>query len=128
MQHLDPCHWVRLPIYELNQTFVSIPYRYAVRNVANGSTRFATCRYRDTTDLGLQEEALDEPGATKHAERSSFYCVSIPGEAPWVKDIYKKQEPMVCHPSTSLRASAGSIKRVRDDDDDITEEMKTQKK
>ena len=35
---------------------------------------------------------------------------------------------MVCHPSTSLRASAGSIKRVRDDDDDITEEMKTQKK
>ena len=99
--------------------------KFAVKNLATGSTRFATCRYKDTTDLGPQEEALDEAGSTKHGERMSYYCISIPGEAPWVKDAYKKQEPMVCHPSTSN--AAGSIKRLRDDEDDSNEDIKTQK-
>ena len=92
--------------------------KFTVKNLENGQTRISSCRFRDTIDLEKKEEPLHDEGV-QHAERQSFYCVSIPGESPWVKDILKKQEPEISIPSTS-NVSRG--KRSRDDDD---EEMET---
>merc|ERR1712029_89745 len=74
--------------------------QYGIKNLSTGETRLETCRYRDTTNLGPKEEH-DESVKVLHGERLSFYCVSIPGESPWVKDAFSKKYPVPCTPSTS---------------------------
>ena len=44
-----------------------------------GEIRTDTCRYRDTTNIGPKEEPIEDRDL-KHAERQSFYCISIPGK------------------------------------------------
>ena len=95
--------------------------KYAIKNLQNGETRFSTCRFQETVEFGPKEEPIQDLDTIKHGERVSFYCVSIPGEAPWVREIYKKNEPSICFPSTS---EISRSKRSREDDDEL-EEMNT---
>ena len=44
-----------------------------------GEIRTDTCRYKDTTNIGPKEEPIEDRDL-KHAERQSFYCISIPGK------------------------------------------------
>ena len=51
--------------------------KFNVKNLDSGEIRSDTCRFRDTSNLGNKEEAVEE--GMKHSERQSFYCISIPG-------------------------------------------------
>ena len=95
--------------------------KYGKKNLNSGEVTFETCRFRDTTNFGLKEE-LDPSAQVVHGERHSYYCVSIPGEAPWVKAAFQEKYPKLSTPSTSV--FNGRQKRGRDDDEDgVTVEM-----
>ena len=94
--------------------------QFGVKNLSTGETRLETCRYRDATNLGPKEEH-DESVKVLHGERLSFYCVSIPGESPWVKDAFSKKYPVHCTPSTS--DFGGRPKRGREEEEDEEEVM-----
>ena len=96
--------------------------QYTVKNIESGEQRFHTCRYRDMTNFRDNEEAVQEN--MKHSERQSFYCISIPGESPWVKDCHKKRSPVACHPSTSS-APIRSKRSLDEEDDHENTEDKT---
>ena len=57
-----------------------------------GEIRTDTCRYRDTTNIGPKEEPIEDRDL-KHAERQSFYCISIPGKnSKYFSLKFKKQD------------------------------------
>lgn len=64
---------------------------YKIRDLSTGKVRLASGRYRDFADVGPREEILHDDAVRD--ERQTFYCVSVPGEAPWVQDVRKNQFP-----------------------------------
>lgn len=97
--------------------------KYAVRDLSSGTVRLATSRYRDTAKLGPREEILMDSDATVNAERLSFYCVSVPGEAPWTMDGYTKQAPSA---STASGSDPSRSKRSHDEDEEHAKESNQQ--
>ncbi|XP_067382817.1 mini-chromosome maintenance complex-binding protein [Channa argus] len=76
-------------------------------------------KYKDVTDCGVDFNSRK----TVTAERQTFYCVPIPGENTWVKEIYASSSQARVVPSTSYVPSRQ--KRSYEEDDD-TEDMETQ--
>ena len=64
---------------------------YEIRDLSTGTVRLASGRYRDFADAGPREEILHDDAVTD--ERQTFYCISVPGEAAWAKDSFKKMSP-----------------------------------
>jgi len=63
--------------------------QYRVKSLADGSVQERTGRYRDVVTCGPREEIMEATdGDTR--DRLSYYCVSIPGEAPWVVEQYRR--------------------------------------
>ena len=60
-----------------------------------GEIRTDTCRYRDTTNIGPKEEPIEDRDL-KHAERQSFYCISIPGKSPKYFSLKFKNYLLIC--------------------------------
>jgi hypothetical protein len=64
---------------------------FEVRDLSTGATRLDSAKYRDLTPLGPREKMVDDPAKTITKDRQSFYCVSIPAEAPWVLGEFNKR-------------------------------------
>uniref|UniRef100_A0A7N6AFE7 Mini-chromosome maintenance complex-binding protein n=1 Tax=Anabas testudineus TaxID=64144 RepID=A0A7N6AFE7_ANATE len=73
-------------------------------------------KYKDVTECGVDFNSRN----TVTAERQTFYCVPIPGESPWVKEISSSSRVV---PSTSYVPSRH--KRSYEEDDDV-DDMDTQ--
>uniref|UniRef100_A0A669CQ24 Mini-chromosome maintenance complex-binding protein n=1 Tax=Oreochromis niloticus TaxID=8128 RepID=A0A669CQ24_ORENI len=73
-------------------------------------------KYKDVTECGVDFNSKN----TVTAERQTFYCVPIPGENPWVKEISSASRVV---PSTSYVPSRQ--KRSYEEDDDM-DDMDTQ--
>ncbi|KAK7110193.1 mini-chromosome maintenance complex-binding protein-like [Littorina saxatilis] len=88
--------------------------RFKVTSRKNGESAFRSGRYRDVASCAPDEEIhMDDPGNVT-CERQTLYCVPVPGEATWVKDLYTKQSRIPSTPSTS--SSPACRKRARDDE------------
>uniref|UniRef100_A0A4W6CXN6 Mini-chromosome maintenance complex-binding protein n=1 Tax=Lates calcarifer TaxID=8187 RepID=A0A4W6CXN6_LATCA len=70
-------------------------------------------KYKDVTECGVDFNSRN----TVTAERQTFYCVPIPGENPWVKDISSSCHSSRVVPSTSYVPSRQ--KRSYEEDDDM---------
>ncbi|XP_055358191.1 mini-chromosome maintenance complex-binding protein [Betta splendens] len=77
-------------------------------------------KYKDVTESGVDFNSK----STVTAERQTFYCVPIPGENPWVKEIYASSSQARVIPSTSYVPSRQ--KRSYEEDDDDVDDMDTQ--
>ncbi len=98
---------------------------FAVRDLSTGRKRLATGRYRDVAPVGPREEALLDNGATVHAERQSIYCVSVPGETPWVREEHRRRSEAQQGSAAAAQAGASKqqnrLKRNHDEDEDDME-------
>ena len=65
--------------------------QYEVKDLSTGTTRTVSGRYRDMAQCGPREELVSSSAECQTSERLGFYCVSIPGESPWVLDSYRSQ-------------------------------------
>ncbi len=101
---------------------------FTVKDLTTGATRRETGRYKDSLSFGPKEEIIDH-GAAKTAERNSYYCVSIPGEAPWTKEYFKRSSPSPAFPSGSVcnKAAKRSLDDEEDEEDTADQEMETSK-
>ena len=64
---------------------------YEVRDLSTGTTRLSTSKYRDLAPLGPREELNHASERSVNKDRQTFYCVSVPGEAPWVAEAWKRE-------------------------------------
>ena len=93
---------------------------FQYKDSTDGSNRISTSRFRDTTGCSEEDIDFDSP-ATKNSERLSYFCTEIPGEATWVSEGFKAQDPTsVASVATSVDVGGGE-KRAREDDDDEVE-------
>ena len=64
---------------------------YEIRDLQTGFTRAGTSKYRDVVPLKPREEVLYDSLHAVNKDRQTFYCVSVPGEAPWVAEAWKRE-------------------------------------
>ncbi|XP_069755970.1 mini-chromosome maintenance complex-binding protein isoform X2 [Narcine bancroftii] len=72
-------------------------------------------KYKDVAECG-QEVALDSPKCVT-LERQTFYCIPVPGESEWVKEVYASTSQARGNPSTSYTPSRH--KRSYEEDEDM---------
>lgn len=74
-------------------------------------------KYKDVAECGPQQEiALDSPKYVTR-ERQTFYCIPVPGESEWVKEVYASACQARGNPSTSYTPSRH--KRSYEEDEDM---------
>jgi len=73
--------------------------QYQVRNLSTGEIRTVSGRYRDIAPCGPREELMTDTDKCQTGDRLAFYCVSLPGEAPWVTQAYKTKSQSKAGPS-----------------------------
>lgn len=61
-----------------------------MKDLSTGNVRVASGKYRDVPPCGPREELLIDSPLTKNQDRQTFYCVNIPGEAPWAIDGFNQ--------------------------------------
>uniref|UniRef100_A0A671XUA7 Mini-chromosome maintenance complex-binding protein n=1 Tax=Sparus aurata TaxID=8175 RepID=A0A671XUA7_SPAAU len=85
------------------------------------STNVLRCgRYKDVTECGVDFNSRN----TVTAERQTFYCVPIPGENPWVKEISSSSRVV---PSTSYAPTRQKRSYEEDDMDDMDTQPQKQR-
>ncbi|CAL4089600.1 unnamed protein product, partial [Meganyctiphanes norvegica] len=90
---------------------------YEVRNKTTGSTKLRPGRYKDVTDCAAHEEVVVDSDNCQTGDRLTYYCIPIPGENQWVKEVYASENPCMSEASTSIIGSRQ--KRSAGDEDDI---------
>jgi len=65
---------------------------YETRVLSTGERKMNCGRYRDVLQDGLREELIETSDNNAMKERDVMYCVSVPGENAWLKDLYLAQE------------------------------------
>ena len=96
-------------------------HTYEVQDLTHGSTRVCAGKYKDVPIVGPQQEMLSESAGTQHRDRQALYCVTIPGESPWVLDGFKKMEVSGSAMAGGSQRS-GALKRHLEDDEEAMEE------
>ncbi|GAB6025022.1 hypothetical protein CHUAL_010130 [Chamberlinius hualienensis] len=91
---------------------------YELRNKETGQTKMMCGMYRDLLNNPAGYAVDTNFGSTFDDERLVYYCVSVPGENQWVKNLYKEQS-LLSYDQLSSGRSAG--KRSQNDCDE--EEM-----
>lgn len=101
--------------------------QYRVKSLADGTVKERTGRYRDVVSCGPREELLEANDGDAR-DRLSYYCVSIPGEASWVQEAYRRgldSSPIDCIPGPS-GTKANPLKRgLETEDNNGLETMET---
>jgi len=92
--------------------------QYQVRNLSTGEIRTVSGRYRDIAPCGPREELMTETDKCQTGDRLAFYCVSLPGEAPWVTQAYKTKSQSKAGPSGT---NPNPLKRELDTENDDME-------
>ncbi|NWV89889.1 MCMBP protein, partial [Machaerirhynchus nigripectus] len=81
-------------------------------------------KYRDVAECGPQQEIDLNSSQTVTSERQTFYCVPVPGESAWVKEIlqfhaYISASQARVSPSTSYTPSRHKRSYEEDEDMDL---------
>ncbi|XP_040217398.1 mini-chromosome maintenance complex-binding protein isoform X1 [Rana temporaria] len=74
---------------------------YETVDRSNNARALHLGKYRDVADCKPQQEVDINSSKTVTAERQTFYCVPVPGESTWVKEIYSSSSQAKVAPSTS---------------------------
>ncbi|EFX76920.1 hypothetical protein DAPPUDRAFT_305993 [Daphnia pulex] len=84
-----------------------------VKNTTSGSQKNVTGKFKDELCLGLDEEVVNW---NTTESRSCYYCVPIPGETPWVKQIFREKNSLSgLQPSRPV--SIGKKRPLEEEDD-----------
>lgn len=75
-------------------------------------------KYRDVADCTPQQEVDFHSGRTVTLERQTFYCVPVPGESTWVKEMYSSSSQARVCASTSF--TPNRQKRGLEEEEDLT--------
>ncbi|XP_022205941.2 mini-chromosome maintenance complex-binding protein [Nilaparvata lugens] len=103
--------------------------QYEVKNIDTGESSVRQGQFTDALDCKDNEEAILESSATVYKERSSIYCVTVPGSNNWVEksirernsaNIANLQSSSACEPASS--PSASENKRTLNDDEKMEED------
>ncbi|XP_062927995.1 mini-chromosome maintenance complex-binding protein [Mobula hypostoma] len=90
-------------------------YETVESNTKSKVLRFG--KYKDVAECGHQQEiVLDSPKCAT-LERQTFYCIPVPGESEWVKEVYASANQARGNPSTSYTPSRH--KRSYEEDEDM---------
>ncbi|KAM5142375.1 mini-chromosome maintenance complex-binding protein [Mantella aurantiaca] len=89
---------------------------YETLDHSNNARALHLGKYRDVADCLPNQEVDINSSRTVTAERQTFYCVPIPGESAWVKEIYSSSGQAKVSSSTSYVPNRH--KRSHDDADD----------
>uniref|UniRef100_A0A4W3HJ67 Mini-chromosome maintenance complex-binding protein n=1 Tax=Callorhinchus milii TaxID=7868 RepID=A0A4W3HJ67_CALMI len=81
----------------------------------SGVLRFG--KYKDVAECGTQQEIHLNSAKSVTMERQTFYCIPVPGESSWVKEISFYACPARGNPSTSYTPSRH--KRSYEEDEDM---------
>ncbi|NXC29823.1 MCMBP protein, partial [Campylorhamphus procurvoides] len=76
-------------------------------------------KYRDVAECGPQQEIDLNSSQTVTLERQTFYCVPVPGESAWVKEISFFASQARVSPSTSYTPSRHKRSYEEDEDMDL---------
>ena len=100
---------------------------FRIRDLSTGTERMRCAKYRDLAPCGTREEII--PDSIVNADRQSFYCVSIPGESPWVKEAFGKMSPgpeagSGSRPQNSLKRSHEESQEMEMEEDKKEQEEK----
>ncbi|NXX76386.1 MCMBP protein, partial [Urocolius indicus] len=77
-------------------------------------------KYRDVAECGPQQEIDLNSSRTVTAERQTFYCVPVPGESAWVKEIsFFWMELVLSRVSPSTSYTPSRHKRSLEEDEDM---------
>ncbi|XP_042219539.1 LOW QUALITY PROTEIN: mini-chromosome maintenance complex-binding protein-like [Homarus americanus] len=87
-----------------------------VENKITGATRLQPGRYKDIAECGAGETILTDSPRCEIGDRLTYYCVPVPGENDWVKQIYQEMNPCIAEPGSSYSTSRN--KRCVDEDAD----------
>ncbi|KAK7079339.1 hypothetical protein SK128_013886 [Halocaridina rubra] len=116
LHHLRPNQLVRFRgmIQDMfdNEFYLDI---YEVRDVKTGASRLRPGRYKDIAECGVGEEIITDSPQCQPGDRLNYYCIPLPGENEWVKEIYREKNPIVDEGSTS--ASNARLKRSIGEED-----------
>lgn len=93
---------------------------YEVRDKITGAIRLRPGRYKDVTECAAHEEIVVDSDNCQTGDRLTYYCIPIPGENQWVKEVYAEQNPCMSEASTSI--SGSRLKRSAGDEDIDTED------
>ncbi|CAF0825447.1 unnamed protein product [Brachionus calyciflorus] len=78
---------------------------HRLKHKTTGEIRYMTAKYKETfeipNDYEIYEDTVSRPGEKnpEHEnlqQRTTFYCVPVPGEAEWVKNMYKSKSCFMC--------------------------------
>ncbi|KAI9561857.1 hypothetical protein GHT06_012819 [Daphnia sinensis] len=98
-----------------------------IKNTASGCQKNITGKFKDELSLGLDEEVIHWNSTES---RSCYYCVPVPGETPWVKQISfseKNKFPGV-QPGRSLLVGKKRTFEEEQDDCEMMEEGESNKR
>jgi len=84
---------------------------YETKNLSTGIKTVKCGRYRDVLDESIREEILEDSPKNVLKDRSVVYCVSIPGENPWVTEVLSSQAEQRAGPSGAYQ---NPLKRALD--------------
>ena len=90
---------------------------YEVVNTADGDKSLRCGMYRDSGDCPPGAVANVESAEAVTGQRTTFYCVPIPGENHWVKQGFSAES--VSSPSQANSSRASASKRSLEDDQDM---------
>ncbi|NXX69705.1 MCMBP protein, partial [Spizella passerina] len=76
-------------------------------------------KYRDVAECGPQQEIDLNSSQTVTSERQTFYCVPVPGESAWVKEISFLTGPVQARVSPSTSYTPSRHKRSYEEDEDM---------
>ncbi|NWW85465.1 MCMBP protein, partial [Rhynochetos jubatus] len=76
-------------------------------------------KYRDVAECGPQQEIDFNSAQTVTSERQTFYCVPVPGESAWVKEISFLTELVLSRVSPSTSYTPSRHKRSYEEDEDM---------
>ncbi|XP_050694533.1 mini-chromosome maintenance complex-binding protein-like [Eriocheir sinensis] len=107
----------------LGKEFFSDVYEVTPDGASDGcSSRLLPGRYKDVVQCGPGEN-IDASGPNSQTgDRLVYYCVPVPGETDWVKQVYQEQQPHLAPASTS----SGSARLKRPAVEDQAESMETE--
>ena len=84
---------------------------FKYKDLSTGQVGAATAKFRDIVPLGPRQEVLEGSDDVFNGERQGLYCVSIPGEAPWVVEEFRKKDLSAADPVASSSALKKRMKR-----------------
>jgi hypothetical protein len=95
---------------------------FKYRDLSTGVVGEATAKYRDIAPLGPRQEVIQEGGGGMmggcNGERQSLYCISVPGEAPWVAEEHRKTDAAAAAGNPAVASGSALKKRMKRNHDE----------